>query len=148
MSSQISTEVPPAKPVDDSVMALMQRVANLEAEVAELKILLRSHTSPPYRPTMPNPYAWLATPPRPPDNRPLDQLSDDELVPIHYLTDEDVRRRLDELEQWYGMSSTEFYARWQRGEVDEIQEKMGWSILYEHWLQIEAETAPHRETVA
>jgi hypothetical protein len=34
----------------------------------------------------------------------LQTLSEDELVPIHYMTDEDVRNDLDEFEQQYGLS--------------------------------------------
>jgi len=56
------------------------------------------------------------------------------------LTDDDVRRRLKELEQWYGMSSDEFYRRWKRGEADDIFEKIEWSALYEEWVRIEAES--------
>jgi hypothetical protein len=69
----------------------------------------------------------------------------EDLVYLHELTDEDVRRRLEELEQWYGMSSEEFYHRWQRGDADDVVHKIEWSLLYEDWQRGTGEASPLNE---
>jgi thioesterase domain-containing protein len=66
-------------------------------------------------------------------------LSEDELVQIQYMNDDDVRQALLEFEQKYGLSSEEFYRRWQRNEAEEIDDKSTWVILYKDWLHIMAE---------
>jgi len=130
--------------VNVSEDGLEARVARLEATVAELQDVLRRLLAPPTRVALrTDGYSWVEPPAHLKDVTDYSQLEPEDLVYLHELTEEDVRRRLEELEQWYGMSSEEFYQRWQRGEADDVyHHKIEWSILYEHWLQIQAQSSP------
>jgi len=157
MEPQIVMEVqrsrvaqPQAAQIEASDDGLEGRVARLEATVAELQEALRKLLTPPerlaFRPFSKaegrdSGYTWVEQPAHLKNISDTSQLEPEELVYIHELTDEDVRRRLEELEQWYGMSSEELYQRWQRGEADDVFDKTEWSILYEHWLQTKAEAS-------
>jgi hypothetical protein len=121
-------------------------VAQLEAEVISLRTLLQELLSVRQRPAgQRGGYAWVSLPPHVQGVSDLSQLDAEQLVYVHELTDEDVRLRLRELEQWYGLTSAEFYRRWQRGEADDILEKIEWSLLYEDWLRISAGTGSPAE---
>ena len=125
---------------------LLDRMAQMEAELGALKVAMQQLSQEIKEPVQtangrtdhaashPNPTEW--TPPSPEELAYLQTLSEDELVPIHYMTDDDVRQALDEFEEEYGISSEEFYARWKQGDVEDIMEKISWSIFYENWLQI------------
>ena len=119
---------------------LAARVAQLEAEVAELKALLYKFVPSPASPPIRQGYAWLEPPSHLQGVTDYAQLAPEDLVYIHELTDNDVRKRLAELEQVYEMSSAEFYRRWQGGAADDIFEKTEWQMLYKLWLQIQAQT--------
>lgn len=121
--------------------SVVERVAHLEAEVAELKALFRSLAPSPYRARCPASYDWLEPPDHLKNVTDYSQMDPEALVYIHELTPGDVRRRLDELEKWYGMSSEEFYQMEQHNEADDIFEKMEWSMLYEAWLETQAEVS-------
>ncbi|MFQ5858217.1 MAG: hypothetical protein ACE5LU_21650 [Anaerolineae bacterium] len=129
---------------DDGLEA---RVARLEAEVSALQEALNRLVTPSEGPAFrffrevveKDPaYAWVEPPAHLKGVTDYSQLEPEDLVYIHELTDEDVRLRLEQLERWYGMSSEEFYERWQQGEADDIFDKTEWSILYEHWLEVQA----------
>lgn len=127
---------------------LVERVAQLEAEVAELKTLIYRFALTQAYPPVREGYAWIKPPSHLQGLTDYAQITPEDLVYIHELTDEEVRRRLDELEQWYGMSSAEFYRRWQSGVVDDIFEKTEWHMLYELWLQIQAQSTQLEKVVA
>ncbi|MEZ4868803.1 MAG: hypothetical protein R3C14_46190 [Caldilineaceae bacterium] len=118
---------------------LSDRITQLETEVAALKVLLHHRTTTPYRPRCPASYAWLELPEHLQGVTDYSQVDPDDLIYVHELTPEDVRRRLDELERWYGMTSAAFYRQWQRGEVDDIYEKIEWSMWYESWIATQRE---------
>jgi hypothetical protein len=67
----------------------------------------------------------------------------------------ELAERLREYEQRYGMSSSDFYERYQRGEMGDEREIMRWAILYgafiEHRSRVEAaltrEAILHTEAV-
>ncbi len=67
----------------------------------------------------------------------------------------ELAERLREYEQRYGMSSPDFYERYQRGEMGDEREIMRWAMLYgafiEHRSRVEAalmrEAILHTETV-
>lgn len=121
---------------------LEERVARLEAEVAALKEALPKPSAPYKRPTFPGGgYSWVELPEHLKGVTDYSQLDPEDLVYVHELTDEDIRLRLEELEQAYGMTSEEFYRLWQQGEADHIFDKTEWSILYEDWFRIKAESA-------
>lgn len=149
MDQQATAEVQQTHPApaEVSIEELAERVAQLEAEVAALKEALPKKLPPPYkRPTFPGGgYSWVEPPEHLKGVTDYSQLDPEDLVYIHELTDEDVRLRLKELEAGYGISSEEFYRLWQRGEADEIFDKIEWSILYEDWLRIQAESTPSDE---
>jgi len=115
---------------------LAARMAQLETEVAELKALLYKFAPSPPSPPIREGYAWLEPPRHLQGVTDYAHLDPEDLVYLHELTDEDVRKRLDELEQWYDLNSKEFYNRWQSGEADDIFEKTEWQMLYKLWLQI------------
>ena len=145
MSQQTVIEAQP-KASEQQVQKLVRRVSQLEAELAQVKAEMQwvlTNLPKPAKmtngwraPTSPSPDAVAWKPPTPEELAYLQTISDDELVPIHYMTDEDVRDYLDEFEQKYGLSSEEFYAQWKRGDADDIMEKTGWVIMYESWLRI------------
>jgi hypothetical protein len=138
----IGVEQPQAAQIEARDDGLEERVARLEATLAELQAALRNLLAPPTRLAFRNGgYAWVELPAHLKEVTDYSQLEPEELVYIHELTDEDVCRRLEELEQWYGMSSEEFYRRWQRGEADDVFDKIEWSILYEDWLRIRTESS-------
>lgn len=119
---------------------LEQRVAQLEAEVVLLRAALQEAL--PIRRRLSGErqesYAWVVPPAYLHDVGDYTQLDAEQLVYIHELTDEDIPRRLQELEQQHKISSVDFYRRWQNGEADDIPEKIEWSLLYEDWLRTEA----------
>ena len=145
MSQQTVIEAQP-KASEQQVQKLVRRVSQLEAELAQVKAEMQwvltnlpkpAKTTNGWRaPTSASSDAVAWKPPTPEELAYLQTLSDDELVPIHYMTDADVRDYLDEFEQKYGISSEEFYAQWKRGDADDIMEKTGWVIMYESWLRI------------
>lgn len=126
---------------------LVERIAQLEAEMAEVKALLRKQVPSPYRLPSPVSYGWLHDAER--QQAPNDlSLEPEASVDVYELTPDDVQRRLTELEQWYGMSSAAFYQRWQRGEADDIFEKIEWSMLYESWLEAQANPSQAEKVAA
>ena len=48
-------------------------------------------------------------------------------------------RSLVAYEQRYQMSSTDFYARYQRGEMGDTADVVEWAGDYQHYLQLKAE---------
>lgn len=152
MTQQATAEVQQAetRPAEVSIEELVERVTQLEAEVTALKEALPRKLPPPYiRPTFPGGgYSWVEPPEHLKGVTDYSQLDPEDLVYLHELTDEDVRLRLKELEQGYGMSSEEFYQRWQRGEADEVFHKIEWSALYEDWLRIQEESPNADEDMA
>ena len=136
-------------PIEAPGDGVEERLARLEATVTQLQEELRKLLTPSER-LASRPfgmaqgkdggYSWVEPPAHLKGVTDFSRLEPEELVYIHELTDDDVRRRLKKLEQWYGMSSDEFYRRWKRGEADDIFEKIEWSALYEDWLRIEAES--------
>ena len=130
------------------VNGLVERIAQLEAEMAEVKALLRKQASSPYRPSCPISYGWLRDAEH--QQAPLNDLplEPEALVDVYELTPADVRQRLTELEQWYGMSSAAFYQLWQHGETDDIFEKIEWSMLYESWLETQANQSQPEKVAA
>lgn len=95
--------------------------------------------------SLPETAAW--TSPGVEDLAYLQTLSEDELVPVHMLTDEDLRNRLEELEREYGIDSKDFYQRWKIGDADEIPDKTAWVILYETVLHKNATETEGLEVV-
>ncbi len=131
------SQVAPFEAPDDG---LEKRLARLESKVAAIQEALGEFLSPFRHSAVRNGgYAWIEPPALLKNVTDYSQLDPEDLVHIHELTDEDVRRRLDELEQWYGISSDTFYRRWQQGEADDIFEKIEWVALYEDWLRIKNE---------
>lgn len=140
MSQQTVTDAQPNR--------LLERIAQLEAEMAEVKALLRKPASSSYRPSSPISYGWLRDAEHQQislDDFPLDP---EALVDVYELTPVDVQQRLTELEQWYGMSSEAFYQLWRQGEADDIFEKIEWSMLYESWLEAQANPSPTEKVLA
>lgn len=132
-----------------AVAELQERVARLEETVVALRTTLDRLLAPPNRPSFRNDgYAWVQTPSSLKNVSDLSQLEPEDLVYIHELTDKDVRLRLAELEQWYGLSSEMFYQRWQQGEADDILDKIEWSILYEDWLSLKTDSSASSEEAA
>ncbi|MEM7126216.1 MAG: hypothetical protein AAF702_07805 [Chloroflexota bacterium] len=112
---------------------LTQRVIQLEAALAELQAVVNKFLHPFVDLNYVNGVNGIDS-----NAHDLQESSHDDpndLVPIRMLTEPDMRERLNELEAQYNMDSQEFYGLWKQGEVDHIPEKMGWSILYEDWLQ-------------
>lgn len=137
MSQQMISEAY-TQATEQPVNGLVERIAQLEAEMAEVKALLHKQASSPYRPSCPVSYGWLHDVEHqqaPPNDLSLEP---EALVDVYELTPDDVRQRLTELEQWYGMSSAAFYQRWRHGEAVDIFEKIEWSMLYESWLEVQA----------
>ena len=95
---------------------LEKRVAQLEAELISLRTLLHE-LLPVRRPSVHQRggYAWVSPPLHLQGVGDLSQLEAEQLVYIHELTDEDVVRRLQELEDRYNMPSAEFYRLLQHG---------------------------------
>ena len=63
---------------------------------------------------------------------------------------ESLREVLDELrtlEQKYGMSTLEFYVRYQRGQMGDAEEFMYWAFLYETYVRLTQPT-PTPEKIA
>jgi len=52
-------------------------------------------------------------------------------VEIQRLTDDDMEKELKEFEVRFGMSSAEFYEKYNRGEMGDSAEVMEWAGLYE-----------------
>ena len=133
-------QLPRAARSKSSGNGLEQRVAQLEAEVVLLRAALQEVL--PARRRLSGErqesYAWVVPPAYLHDVGDYAQLDAEQLVYIHELTDDDISRRLQELEQQHKISSADFYRRWQSGEADDIPEKIEWSLLYEDWLRTEA----------
>jgi len=132
------------------------RVARLEAEVAALQEALNRLVTPSEGPAFrffrevveKDPaYAWVEPPAHLMSVTDYSQLEPEDLVYIHELTVEDVHLRLQQLERWYGMSSEEFYRRWQQDDVDDdvYLHKTEWSMLYELWQEIQPGESSHSE---
>jgi len=108
MSQQTVIEAQP-KASEQQVQKLGRRVAQLEAELTQVKAEMQwvlanlrnsaKLTNSRHIPLSPFPAMTDWTPPTPGELAYLQTLSEDELVPIHYMTDEDVRDYLDEFEQ-------------------------------------------------
>jgi hypothetical protein len=47
------------------------------------------------------------------------------------MTLEEVKGALEKYERKYGMTSKEFYEKWQKGETDLVSESVDWSGLFE-----------------
>lgn len=137
MSQQTVMEAQP-KIFESPANGLVERIAQLEAEMAEVKALVRKQASSPYRPSCPISYGWLRDAEHQQASSDDLPLEPEALVDVYELTPVDVQRRLIELEQWYGMSSETFYQLWRHGEADDIVEKIEWSMLYESWLEAQA----------
>lgn len=136
---------------------LEARLTRLETAVAELQAAVQKLTAPSEGPAFrlfhqipegDEAYNWVEPPAHLRGVTNYSQLEPEDLVYIHELTDEDVRLRLEQLERWYGMSSEEFYQRWQQGEVDDdvYLHKIEWSTLYEDWLQNRTRSDPREES--
>lgn len=157
MSQQAVMEAQPQTAIQQ-VQQLTNRVAQLETELAAVKNAIQwvlanfNHAAKPtngyHAPASPSPAGAEWQPPTAEELAYLQTLSEDELVPIHYMTDADVRNDLDEFEQKYGLSSEEFYERWKRGEADDIWDKTGWLILYESWLRATQREQERAEVLA
>ncbi|MBI3944001.1 MAG: hypothetical protein HY326_13370 [Chloroflexi bacterium] len=50
-----------------------------------------------------------------------------------------VIRSLVEYEQKYNLSSTDFYVRYQRGEMGDAQDFIEWAGNYQHYLELKEE---------
>lgn len=146
MNQPALVEAPPI--AIEAVEQLTKRVAELETELATVKaamqwVLANFNQARPtngyHAPASPMPAVAEGQPPTAEELASLQSLSEEDLVPIHYMTDDEVRQSLLEFEQKYGVSSEEFYARWQRNEAEEIADKSTWVILYKNWLHIIAE---------
>lgn len=141
MEPQVSAPVQQIEQLTNRMAQVETELATVKAEMQWLLANFRNAAKPTngyHAPAAPLPDTAEWKPPTPEELAYLQTLSEDELVPIHYMTDTDVREYLDEFEQKYNISSEEFYARWKRGEADDIIEKTAWSILYEDWQQIVA----------
>ncbi len=152
MAQQAVVEAQPQTDEEATIQDLEARVANLEAEVTELRTALNQLLAASEGPLMrfyrereaEDPaYSWIEPPDHLKGVTDYSQLDPEELVYIHELTDEDIRRRLEQLERWYGMSSEKFYRRWQQGDVDEdvYVHKTEWSLLYESWQRLQRESS-------
>jgi hypothetical protein len=138
----------PQTVMDTHPNGLVERIAQLEAEMAEVKALLRKQAPSPYRPSCPVSYGWLHDAERQ-QARPNDlSLEPEALVDVYELTADDVRQRLTELEEWYGLGSAAFYQRWRQGKADDIFEKIEWSMLYESWLEAQASQSQPEKVAA
>ncbi|MFQ5594527.1 MAG: hypothetical protein ACE5HA_10295 [Anaerolineae bacterium] len=148
-----------AAQIEISDDGLEARVARLEAEVSALQEALNRLATPSEGPAFrffrevveKDPaYAWVEPPAHLKGVTDYSQLEPEDLVYIHELTDEDVRLRLEQLERWYGMSSEEFYRRWQQDDVDDdvYLHKTEWSMLYELWQEIQIAESSHSEEEA
>lgn len=56
---------------------------------------------------------------------------------IKYLSNEEVRNKLDSLEEKYDMKSSKFYAEYNKGRSDELAlegaDALRWATLWESW---------------
>ena len=52
-------------------------------------------------------------------------------IEMRDMTNEEVKSILEEFERKYGMSSEEFYKKWNKGEADWVSESVEWSGLFE-----------------
>ena len=53
------------------------------------------------------------------------------VIEEHEMTLEEVKVALAQYERKYGMTSKEFYQKWQHGETDFVAESVDWSGLFE-----------------
>jgi hypothetical protein len=59
-----------------------------------------------------------------------------------------LRRRLQKFERQFGLSSEEFWARYEQGEMGDEAEIMSWAMHYRAFLRLSEKVAPQEEPVA